>query len=51
MSGDRPAGADGGTASNPPRRYENVASTLESIADADLRKWIFWYFTPDTAII
>lgn len=50
-AGSLPSGTDGGTASNPPRRYENVASTLESIADADLRKWIFWYFTPDTAII
>lgn len=50
-AGSMPSGADGGTANNPPRRYENVSSTLESISDADLRKWIYWYFTPDTAII
>lgn len=42
---------DGGNDTGPPRRYENVRSTLESIADADLRQWIRWFATPDTAII
>jgi hypothetical protein len=47
-----PASANGGTASGtPPRRYEDVRSTLESMADADVREWIMTYYTPDTALI
>jgi hypothetical protein len=50
-AGSKPIGVDGGTAANPPRRYENSSSTLESIADTDLTQWIYWFFAPDAAII
>jgi hypothetical protein len=42
---------NGGSRNDPPGRYENLKSTLESIADADLKQWIFWFATPDSAII
>lgn len=41
----------GGNDINPPRRYEDVTSALESITEADLQQWIYWYLVPDTAVI
>jgi hypothetical protein len=41
----------GGTTSNPPRRYEDPSQALESIADADLQTWIMGYWVPDSVIL
>jgi hypothetical protein len=43
--------ANGGNAANPPRRYDDVGQSLESMSEADLAQWIYWYLAPDTAII
>ena len=46
-----PAGiASGSSTNNPPRRFEDPASALESIGDSDLSNWIMWYHVPDQAI-
>jgi hypothetical protein len=45
-----PGMANGGTAANPPRRYEDVTESLESITDADLGRWITACFVPDRAL-
>jgi hypothetical protein len=41
----------GGTESNPPRRYEDPRSSLESIALTDLPRWIMDYSVSDKALI
>jgi hypothetical protein len=46
-----PGMANGGSAPNPPRRYEDVTQSLESIAESDLSRWITACFVPDRALI
>lgn len=41
----------GGTDNNPPRRYEDPSSSLESMTIADLAQWIKSYSVSDTALI
>ena len=41
----------GGTAANPPRRYEDPSQSLESISEADLATWIQSYFVPDQIVL
>lgn len=50
-AGTSPAGIPGGTAANPPRRYEDPSATLESMTTSDLNSWIYWYLAPDKALI
>lgn len=43
---------NGGNASGtPPRRYDDVSGSVESMTESDLAKWIYFYLAPDTAII
>jgi hypothetical protein len=46
-----PGAKDGGFDTNPPRRYEDLRSSLESITESDLRQWMYWYLVPDQALI
>jgi len=46
-----PGATQGGTAANPPRRYEDPTQSLESITESDLATWIMSYWAPETAII
>ena len=40
----------GATADRPPRRFEDPASTTESIGDADLATWIRGYLVPNAPL-
>jgi hypothetical protein len=44
-------GTPGGSATNPPRRYEAIEEALESISDTDLQGWIRWTHAPTTGLI
>ncbi|QJP16073.1 hypothetical protein G3545_21970 [Starkeya sp. ORNL1] len=46
-----PGTVNGGNGTNPPRRYEDITGSLESMTDGDLDLWMYWYLTPDTALI
>ncbi len=47
-----PAGiAQGGTANNPPRRYDDPSQSIESLSDADLSTWIKGYWVPERSLI
>jgi hypothetical protein len=50
-SAPAPSAVAGGNNVNPPRRYEDPRSSLESITESDLRQWIYWYLVPDKALI
>lgn len=43
--------ANGGTAADPARRYEDVSASLESFTESDLARWIYFHISPDTAIV
>lgn len=46
-----PGIVQGGTANNPPRRYEDPSQSLESLTEADLGTWIKGYWIPERALI
>lgn len=50
-SNPAPGIAQGGTANNPPRRYEDPTQALESVSEADLATWIKGYWIPERALI
>ncbi|WP_370942048.1 hypothetical protein AB5J62_23365 [Amycolatopsis sp. cg5] len=51
-TGTLPGGAlNGGNAVNPPRAYVDTGGAVESISEADLANWIYFYLLPDEVLI